>query len=125
MTEQQNNKKSRRRFLADLLFLGGGVTAAALVAKNQISPWKDSPPMAGSVMLAPPEPQPSPDLSPQSPPMPGEPMPPQNPRSCDPDPNVDGDYSLPTQTVEVESHREPELAGKPVAPQANPNPQGG
>lgn len=32
MTEQE--KKSRRRFLADLLFMGGGITAAALLAKS-------------------------------------------------------------------------------------------
>ena len=34
MTEKPG--KSRRRFLADLLFLGGGVTAASLLAKSTL-----------------------------------------------------------------------------------------
>lgn len=31
---ETSNSKSRRRFLADMLFLGGGATAAALLAKS-------------------------------------------------------------------------------------------
>lgn len=50
MTEQQQRKKSRRRFLADLLFLGGGVTAAGLIAKTQ---FFDPNPVAAGEMVAP------------------------------------------------------------------------
>lgn len=35
MSPEQAAKKSRRRFLADMLFLGGGLTAAAAIAENQ------------------------------------------------------------------------------------------
>lgn len=34
--EEPKQGKSRRRFLADLLFLGGGVTAASLLAKSTL-----------------------------------------------------------------------------------------
>lgn len=109
MTEEQISKRSRRRFLADMLFLGGGITAAALVAKNKFSTPEPDPNVMGAMEIPT-------DL--KSPPMPGEPMPPQiegeveMPEACpSPSPAVDGDY-----VVAPAPPREPALGGKPVAP---------
>ena len=77
--------KSRRRFLADMLFLGGGVTAAALLAKTQLStpdPAPTTPPDVAGEVVCPEQPVPAgavpaPDLSPKPEALPGEFVPPQ------------------------------------------------
>lgn len=126
MTEQERNRRTRRRFLADMLFLGGGVTAAALIAKNQTgSPPVDHPPLAGAV--APPQdpnafktPCPTPARTPESPPpLPGEPMPPE----------VEGEFVLPEDPPppppdikgDVAPPQPPKTGGKPMAPQPEEN----
>ena len=43
MSEHQANRKTRRRFLADMLFLGGGLTAAGVLAKSQFLEAKPTP----------------------------------------------------------------------------------
>ncbi len=63
------NRKSRRRFLADMLFLGGGLSAAALLSGSDLgcsTREETPPPTAGAVMLAPSPP--SPAASPTPPP---------------------------------------------------------
>jgi len=50
MTEQEQ-KRSRRRFLADMLFLGGGLTAAAVLAKNQLMPTSPGPQVMGEMVM--------------------------------------------------------------------------
>lgn len=52
----ESHRKTRRRFLADMLFLGGGLSAAALLSGSDLgcSTFKETPPStAGAVMLAP------------------------------------------------------------------------
>jgi hypothetical protein len=59
MSENKLQGKSRRRFLADMLFLGGGLTAAGLLAKARLLDAPEAePPVAGAMAAAPP---PSPD----------------------------------------------------------------
>lgn len=58
-----SDKRSRRRFLADLLFLGGGLTAAGLLARSQLATPEPEPVPAGSVPVpvpASPTPEPVP-----------------------------------------------------------------
>ena len=124
MSEQKQGK-SRRRFLADMLFMGGGLSAAALLAKTQLgdSHGPKPPDIAGDVVgpiEQPPINQPpvmagagpAPDQTPcePPPPPPGEPIPPETPvhskgESKPPQPN------------------EPKLGGKPVAPPPPPEEQ--
>lgn len=122
MTESEKEQtRSRRRFLADVLFIGGGLSAAAILAKTQIfdKKKKQCPPDTAGDMVAPePPPQapphptgaapvheiptetvPSTQATPEQPPMPGEPMPVQ----ASPSP----------QTTPSPF---PEPAGKPMAP---------
>lgn len=118
MTEQQKNKRTRRRFLADMLFLGGGVTAAAMIAKSQMGKEPTpEPPLAGAV--APPEavktPCPTPAQTTECPPpLPGEPMPPE----------IEGEFVLPEDPPapppdikgDVAPPQPPKTGGKPMAP---------
>lgn len=123
MTEpEKESTRSRRRFLADVLFIGGGLSAAAILAKTQIfdKKKKQCPPDIAGDMI-PPEPPPhptgaapvreipaeqlpTPQASPQQPPMPGEPVPTQ---------------SCPSPQTTASPHPQP--GGKPVAPK----PEGG
>lgn len=89
-------KFRRRRFLADLLFAGGALSAAALVAR--IARQQAEP----------------------RPPLPGEPIAPQTPTSPNtpgPDPGLDGDVGPPDS---IRSTPEPMLGGKPAAPRPEP-----
>lgn len=111
MTEKKQ-QRTRRRFLADLLFVGGGVTAASLVAKNAL--WDSNPgPVAAGEMAMPQElaATPCPLPTPETPPMPGAPVPIETKgdfSAPQPDqPTVKGGYSPPVR---------PPTAGKPVAP---------
>jgi len=120
MTEQQKNKRTRRRFLADMLFLGGGVTAAAMLAKTQLAPTPPEPVAVGA-MEVPVElrtsPTPNPAQSPECPPaMKGEPMPVE----------VEGEFALPEAECPPDIKGDvqvapppPKLGGKPIAPQPN------
>ena len=115
MTDEMRNKKSRRRFLADMLFIGGGVTAAALLAKSQLlesTGPSHSPEIAGAMVAPQTDSTPKICETPRAP-LPGEPLP----------PDVDGDFALPEEpSVHMKgesippTHREPKLGGKPVAP---------
>lgn len=113
MEDSSPSKRSRRRFLADLLFVGGGLSAAALLAKSKFGGEALPPEPVTAGAVAPPLPE-----QPQEhPPMPGEPMPvqPDDPiPSCtkSPAPQPDGSMELP---------QEPKIEGKMVAP----NPSGG
>lgn len=50
----EKEKKSRRRFLADMLFVGGGLTAAAVLAKSQLLERLDpTPPAVAGEMVVP------------------------------------------------------------------------
>ena len=66
------DKKSRRRFLADLLFAGGALSAAALAAKASLGP-SNSPEASVSphTIAATPEPLQTPVVKPPEPPLPG------------------------------------------------------
>ena len=95
MTESEKDQtRSRRRFLADVLFIGGGLSAAAILAKTQIfdKQKKQCPPDIAGDMIPPEPPPPHPTgaaplreipaetipstgATPEQPPMPGEPMP--------------------------------------------------
>lgn len=64
MSKEQ--RKSRRRFLADMLFLGGGLTAAGLLAKSQLMTPEPEPVPAGAMPATPcalPESTPTPSCS--------------------------------------------------------------
>ena len=93
------DKIKRRRFLADILFAGGAISAAALLAKATQMGGRPEPAPPGSV------------VAPASPPAP--PSPP-------PDNRLDGDFVAPQ--VQVTPPPEPVLGGKPVAPQPRPTP---
>ncbi len=97
-------KIRRRRFLADLLFAGGALSAAALLAqstRHQAAPAATPSPASTPEALA------TPAASPSDCPLPGEPMPPE--------PHVEGDVAAP---------REPVLGGKPAMPQPEPHTKG-
>lgn len=115
MTEQEKSKKTRRRFLADMLFLGGGISAAGLLAQSQIFDRGDAQPHAVGEMVMPEDVKATPcDLPPDSkvdPPMPGASVPPM----------VDGDYAVPSPpespgTLPPTGPTAPVTGGKPVAP---------
>lgn len=62
MSQSSGDRKSRRRFLADMLFLGGGLTAAGMLAKYQLaSPPNPEPSVAGEMTI--PTPAPTPEAS--------------------------------------------------------------
>ena len=87
-----------------MLFLGGGVTAAALLAKSKLGSQPVEPQVMGA-MEVPTDlkstPCPSPVKTPDCPPpMPGEPMPVE----------VEGDFELP----------EPDIGGEVIMPQDDP-----
>lgn len=78
-------KRSRRRFLADALFLGGGLTATALLAKTQLG--KGEPEGGGCDIPAPDKPLPK-DIEPV--PAGAAPMhPPEEP------PQIEGEMEMP------------------------------
>lgn len=104
-----DSKKSRRRFLADLLFLGGGLSAAALLAQSRTG-------------AADPAPRPTPRQTPatactkspdQPPDIAGEMIAPEPVNT--PLPAYDGDYVAP-EPPRSKGEMEVPLAGKPVAP---------
>ncbi len=76
-------KRNRRKFLADLLFAGGGLTAAALIAKTQSGGEAPAP--------HPPEPAPPPPIEPVPQPeaVPGLVAPPA------PEPQIEGRVAMP------------------------------
>lgn len=91
---------NRRRFLADLLFAGGALSAAALLAQSARQ--------QGHTPAASPTPQvantPSAHPTPEERPLPGE-----------PEPHVKGEVAVP---------REPVLGGKPAMPHPEPKTRG-
>lgn len=59
--ESLSPKKNRRRFLADMLFVGGGLTAAAVLAKTTfLEELTPQPPATVGEMVAPPPLEPTP-----------------------------------------------------------------
>lgn len=94
MTDKQ--KKSRRRFMADVLFLGGGLTAAALLAKTKLmDSGLGNPPVTAGVMCPPEDLHPTPQATPtpeDCAPMPGELMPAQPPEDLK---NAEGNFIIP------------------------------
>lgn len=48
-----SDKRSRRRFLADMLFIGGGLTAASVLVKSQLFPGAPPGPTVAGQMVAP------------------------------------------------------------------------
>lgn len=121
MSEHSNSKKSRRRFLADMLFLGGGLTAAGLLAKAQMAPEVE-PQIAGKVAAPVKNCPPTP-----SGPVPGEavavqahePRPEPSVAPPTPDPGAAGDAVLPGPMLEVE----PNPRGGRVPPRPHPESQ--
>ncbi|MCA9794127.1 MAG: hypothetical protein KC910_20100 [Candidatus Eremiobacteraeota bacterium] len=95
------DKIKRRRFLADVLFAGGGLTAAAFLAKAGLDRQQPDPTVAGDI--APPQPANTPVDSP----------------TCS-DPDIEGDVAqpMPDQTP---CEKPPEL----VSPKDEPNVAGG
>jgi hypothetical protein len=89
-----SDKRSRRRFLADMLFLGGGLTAAGLLARSQFSSPQPEPtpsyaPTPASTTAPPPVPQGSPPPLPaQEPIVEGKVKMPE-PRECEKPPVTD------------------------------------
>lgn len=115
MDEPKKTAKTRRRFLADLLFVGGGLSAAALLAKSKfgstvISPEPD---IAGVVAI--PEIDATPNCDPNLA-LPGEPVPPkpsETPAVHPPD--IEGDVELPPP-AQTPVKRPPAIKGKVAAP---------
>ncbi len=97
-----SKKSTRRRFLADLLFMGGALSAGAFLSHSDAQVPTPSPTPKGA-------PKPVPTASPS---LRGEPMPPQ----------PDGDFVAPQPSptcapaIEGESRIEPIVEGKSVAP---------
>ena len=88
--ESHLSKKSRRRFLADMLFVGGGLTAAAILAKTQFLPDLPTPePAIAGEMVAPaPAGSPHPLIVEKSTPTPVEPSPTRFVHRDHPDPDL-------------------------------------
>lgn len=130
MTDPAQPRKSRRRFLADLLFVGGGLSAAALLAKSQLG----SPPDVTPAPTSTPAPactksvELPPDVAgemvvPEPPISKGEAVAPQpEGRMVTPPPEelpaIDGDYVAPTppKTKGDYAAPAPPPPGKPAAP---------
>lgn len=111
MSESRLNGKTRRRFLADMLFLGGGLTAAGLLAQTRL----------GASEL----PEPSSTPARENLPVPGEmvaPPPQEATEVPEQSPGVAGgmDMPMPTpdcvKTPEPSPVRAPTLAGRPAPP---------
>ena len=99
MTERKR-KTTRRRFLADPLFLGGGVSAASLLAKSQPPPdGRELPPEVLKAETTPSEFNPEKPVSP-----PGESTEPQECRD-DAQPKCENKSALPS----------PQIEGKPMS----------
>ena len=109
--DEPKQGKSRRRFLADLLFLGGSVTAASLLAKSTLFEDGGQSPPSPKPMTTPNEPVPPPPDTPN----PGQMVLP------------DGDYVEPKVDCEPtpEVCEEPQIEGRRVTPQEPlPHPAG-
>lgn len=101
--------KSRRRFLADLLFLGGTVTAASLLAKSTIFEAEGKTP----------GPAPKPVVTPDKPVTPPPDLPAPGQMVLPPD----GDYEAPKPECEpTPDCEEQQIEGKMVIP-TEPQPQ--
>ncbi len=103
MSTPDTTPRSRRRFLADLLFLGGGLSAVALLAQSGAT----DPARGGPTPNSPPD-------SPNRPVAPGEMIapPPENP-------SIDGDVAMPEATPACQKGTndiEPQLQGEPKPP---------
>ena len=108
--DEPKQGKSRRRFLADLLFLGGSVTAASLLAKSTLFEDGGQTTPTPEPMSTPLEPVELPDT-----PNPGEMVMPE------------GDFVEPKIECEPtpENCEEPQVEGRRVAPQEPiPHPAG-
>lgn len=102
------DKIKRRRFLADILFAGGAVSAAALLARAALPP-KPEPQVAGKMMC------PTPPQQPATPMVRGEAVLPQ---STTPTPVPHDDTVL---GGKVQMPQPPTLGGEPTLP-ATPKP---
>lgn len=120
MSEKKTPGRSRRRFLADMLFLGGGITAAALLTKSQLdgtSPLPDpSPsPLNPPPQLPPKEPEPHPAgaVPIERPPMvQGEIEAP----NCTPSPQTPPEIQLDDRPHSAGVRFEPQVEGRRIAP---------
>ena len=111
------DKIKRRRFLADLLFAGGAVSAAALLAQAGDAERKPSPsptpqktqcpPQLDGDVAIPASPNPSSSPTPPEPVLGGKPMAPQ--------PMVKGEAKMPQRMVEGEAVP-PRVTNKPKKP---------
>ena len=99
----EKSGKSRRRFLADMLFLGGGVTAASLLAK--------------STLLGDPQPEPTATPDPDIVRTRGATVAPEHE-----EPVPDGNFVIPEDEPQTEECP-PQIKGKVKLPE--PNPAGG
>jgi hypothetical protein len=115
MTEHSAQRKTRRRFLADMLFLGGGLTAAGLLARAQLSPEKPTPTTAGQMMVPTPEASPRVKASPV-PARPGEMVAPPPP--SDIPPGAAGGMELPRPERSCDT---PPPGQKTPSPGSSPN----
>ena len=115
MSEKELPKnKSRRRFLADLLFIGGGATAAAILAKS----WTAAPP--------PPDPKasPRPRSAPKKTPIPDQPEGPYPGNAVFPDHLVETSTAPPPAALGEPAPQkprceEPMIEGRAVAPKSH------
>jgi hypothetical protein len=89
VTGQPEQRKTRRRFIADMLFLGGGLTAAGLLAKSQfLDPESAAPVVAGKMSMPP-----ASSATPMSTPVPSCTKAPDAPLEIPPE--VEGNMKLP------------------------------
>ena len=114
MSEQKG--KTRRRFLADILFLGGGLTAAAFLAENFRTPAGTDPTPASAAT-------PTPERTPVTPPEPQGKVPVPDgdyvqapPAEPTPPPAVKGEMKPPQAAQTPQSCPEPSIEGRMVAP---------
>lgn len=94
------DKLKRRRFLADILFAGGALTAAALLTSEVLAKNPQISPTPGGTKSPSPTPQNPTGKSTAKPPDPhlgGAPMPPRTPRT--PQPNIKGEAVAPRARV--------------------------
>lgn len=114
MSEKEG--KTRRRFLADLLFLGGGLTAAAILAENFRTPTATDPTPTFAAT-------PTPEGTPEAPPQPeGKVAIPDGdyvqapPAEPTPPPVVKGEMKPPQAAQTPHACPEPAIEGRKVAP---------
>lgn len=120
----EDKKLKRRKFLADCLFAGGGLTAAAFLAKIGASSGGTEPPVATKTPVDPGTP------IAQDPPMPGAAVPPKHPPelagevAVPEEPMIEGDVVTP-DPVHVKGKvaaPEPATPGRMAVPQPRGNP---